>query len=76
MPGLQGRLNNAMFGAMGSTSGPTGTHRRQYEIAAEQFEELSSDLKQLIERDVPKLLQKVDQLGAPWTPGRKLPQWK
>lgn len=76
MPGLQGRLRNAMFGAMGSSTGPTGTHLRQYEIAATQFEELSGELKELIEVDVPQLLQKVDQLGAPWTPGRKLPEWK
>ncbi len=76
MPGIQGRLYNAMSGAMGSTEGPTGTHRRQYEIAAEEYQALSGELKKLLERDVPALLRKVDKLGAPWTPGRKLPDWK
>ncbi len=75
-PGLQSRLRSAMFGAMGSTTGPTGTHRRQYEIAAREFEALSADLKRLLERDVPKLLKQVDELGAPWTPGREFPAWK
>lgn len=76
MPGLQSRLRTAMFGAMGSTEGPTGTHERQYEIAAAEYQELSGQLRQLIERDVPKMLQRIDKLGAPWTPGRRLPNWK
>lgn len=76
MPGLQSRLRNAMFGAMGSTTGPTGTHRKQFEIAAEQYESLVDDLMQLVEKDVPKLLKRLDDLGAPWTPGRELPKWK
>jgi hypothetical protein len=76
MPGLQGRLQNAMFGAMGSTSGPTGTVGRQFEIATEEFAGLVDELKVLVEQDVPALLNKFDELGAPWTPGRKLPDWK
>ncbi len=76
MPGLQSRLNQAMFGAMGSTHGPTGTHRRQYEIAEEEFSALVGDLQQLVGKDIPKLLKRFDALGAPWTPGRKLPAWK
>lgn len=76
MPGLQSRLRSAMFGAMGSTFGPTGTHRRQFEIAGEEYMELSQELKQLLERDIPRALRKMDTLGAPWTPGRPLPEWK
>ncbi len=75
-PGIQSRLRNAMFGAMGSTLGPTGTHRRQYEIAEEEYVAVRGELKKLIENDVPKLLRKLDKLGAPWTPGRKLPDWR
>lgn len=75
-PGLQSRLRTAMFGAMGSTTGPTGTHRRQFEIAGELYLELEAELRQLVERDVPRLLTKFDSIGAPWTPGRKLPKWK
>ncbi|MEZ6094204.1 MAG: hypothetical protein R3C03_08180 [Pirellulaceae bacterium] len=76
MPGLQGRLGNAMFGAMGSTDGPTDTHRRQFEIAAEEYEAVIGDLKKVVEKDVPALLKRLDEMGAPWTPGRKIPDWK
>lgn len=75
-PGINSRLRNAMMGAMGSTEGPTGTHRRQYEIAGELFEEVIGDLKTLVEDDLPKLHKKLDDAGAPWTPGRKIPEWK
>ena len=76
MPGISGRLSNAMFGAMGSTVGPTGTHRKQFEIAGAEYETTATELRKLIETDVPALLQKLDAVGAPWTPGRKLPDWK
>ena len=32
-PGFNSRLRTMMFGAMGSTEGPTGTHMQQYDIA-------------------------------------------
>lgn len=76
LPGLQSRLRTAMFGAMGSTEGPTGTHQRQYEIAAELFEELQEEMQTLLKTDIPALMEKLDELGVPWTPGRKLPAWK
>jgi len=76
MPGISGRLSNAMFGAMGSTTGPTGTHRKQFEIAGAEYEQAAVELRTLIETDLPALLGKLDAAGAPWTPGRKLPEWK
>ena len=75
-PGLNGRLRNAMFGAMGSTEGPTGTHRRQFEIAGEEFEAVVGDLRTLVEVDLAALHEKLDEAGAPWTPGRKIPEWR
>jgi hypothetical protein len=76
MPGLQSRLGNALMGALGSTSGPTGTHRRQFEIAGAEFEAVSGELRKLLDTEIPALLQKFDGLGAPWTPGRPIPDWK
>jgi photosystem II stability/assembly factor-like uncharacterized protein len=76
MPGLQSRLANSMMGAMGSTNGPTGTHRRQYEIAGEDFDAAMVELNQLLGTDIPTLLKKLDDVGAPWTPGRAIPKWK
>ena len=77
-PGLQGilgRLQTAIRGSWGSISGPTQTHHRQFEIAVSQFNEALNQLKQVVEQDVPALYEQLDQAGAPWTPGRKLPAW-
>jgi photosystem II stability/assembly factor-like uncharacterized protein len=76
MPGLSSRLGNAMMGAMGSTLGPTGTHRRQFEIAGEEFDAAMVELNQLLSNDIPALLKRLDEIGAPWTPGRTIPKWK
>ena len=75
-PGLNSRIRNAMMGAMGSTEGPTGTHRRQFEIAGEQFQAVVGKLRKLVEVDLAALNKKLDAAGAPWTPGRKIPTWK
>ncbi len=73
MPGLQSRLQTALFGALGSTTGPTGTHRIQFQIATEAYERVDVELRPLLERHLPRLLKKFDEMGAPWTPGRRLP---
>lgn len=74
-PGLQSRIRTMMGGAMSSLTGPTGTHQRQYEIAGEEYEEVIGDLRTLIEDDVTALFDELDEAGAPWTPGRKIPDW-
>lgn len=74
MPGITSRIRTMMMGAMNSTEGPTGTHRRQYEIAKEQFEAVVGDLETLIEKDLPELNKVLDEAGAPWTPGRGIPK--
>ncbi len=74
--GFNGRMRTMMMGAMGSTEGPTGTHRKQYDIVSQEFSEVIGDLKQLVEVDVPALNAKLDEAGAPWTPGRKIPDLK
>ena len=76
MPGLQSRLSNAMMGAMGSTTGPTGTHRKQYEIAGQEFDAALVELNKLLGADIPGMLNRFDALGAPWTPGRAIPNWR
>lgn len=75
-PGLQSRIRTMMGGVMSSPSGPTGTHRRQFEIADEEYREVIGDLRALIEDDVQSLFDQLDEAGAPWTPGRKIPDWE
>lgn len=74
-PGLQSRIRTTMGGAMSSLTGPTGTHRRQFEIAGEEYSEVIGDLRSFIENDVQALFEKLDEAGAPWTPGREIPDW-
>jgi photosystem II stability/assembly factor-like uncharacterized protein len=76
LPGIQGRVRTMMSGAMASTHGATNTHRRQYEIATEQFDDVVGKLQDLVEIKIPELNQKLDEAGAAWTPGRKIPVLK
>jgi hypothetical protein len=60
-----------------STTCPiTDTNKRNYEIAANDFEKLLEQMRQVIEVDLKKLKDSVEAAGAPWTPGRGLPKWK
>lgn len=71
---LSDRIRNASGGS-GSTYGPTKTHRRSYEIAVEEFGLWLPKLRTLVEVDLVKLEEKLEALGAPYTPGRKIPTW-
>ena len=52
---------------------PTATHRRNLEIAREDFGALRQDLSARIENDLLRLEADLEAAGAPWTPGRRLP---
>ncbi len=74
-PSIAQRVNQIVEGEWESTSAPTQTHRRNYDIAASQFEDVLGKLRTLIEVDLDGLEKKAEAAGAPWTPGR-LPDWK
>ena len=76
VPGFVSRLQTAMFGAMGSPEGPTETHRQQFKIAADEYSQALERLKPILESKIPTFEKKLDVAGAPWTPGRKIPDWK
>ncbi len=75
-PGFSSRIRTLMFGAMASYEGPTGTHRSQYEVIDEEFTEALQMLNEILETDMPALHEQMDSAGAPWTPGREIPDWK
>ena len=58
-----------------STASVTGTNQDAYRIAAEAFAAELSRLRALVEGDLRKLEQAMEQAGAPWTPGR-VPVWQ
>ncbi|UCF40689.1 MAG: glycosyl hydrolase [Gemmatimonadota bacterium] len=75
IPGIMDRVQQIVRGHWSSTSAPTTTHRRNYEIASEQFGEIVDDLRQLIEVDLVAFEQQLEAAGVPWTPGRGVPRW-
>lgn len=72
-PSINSRISNALFGSLGSSYGPTGTNRRQFEIAQEEFSEVADQLKGVLENDYAALKVAMDEAGVPWTSGRVLP---
>jgi hypothetical protein len=76
MPGLIDRIETIIGGHWTTTSAPTASHRRNYEIAAAGFEDALKALHPLLDKDLPALHAALEAAGAPWAPGRKLPNWK
>jgi photosystem II stability/assembly factor-like uncharacterized protein len=53
-----------------STSAPTQTQRDALRIAREKFRPLLDNIRTLVDEDVEALEQKLEEAGAPYTPGR------
>jgi hypothetical protein len=75
-PSIVQRINRVVEAYWSSTSAPTTTHRRTYEIAAGEFAPVLERLRQLVEVDLADLEQSLEASGAPWTPGRGVPEWQ
>lgn len=75
-PGLNSRVFSVLRGHWTTPFSPTQTHRRNLEIAKEEFETVYGDLKKLIEKELPQLEKKLANTGAAWTPGQGVPEWK
>ncbi len=74
--GLIERIETIIGGHWSTTSAPTGSHRKNYDIAAAEFETALKNLHPLLDHDLPALHETLEAAGAPWAPGRKLPHWK
>jgi photosystem II stability/assembly factor-like uncharacterized protein len=74
--GLIDRIEIIVEGHWSTTSAPTSSHRKNYDIASAEFEQALKALQPLLERDLPALHEMLEAAGAPWAPGRKLPRWK
>src|SRR5205823_9228280 len=53
--GLLGRIETIVGGHWSTTSAPTGSHRKNYEIAGAEFTEALARLRPLLEHDLPAL---------------------
>jgi photosystem II stability/assembly factor-like uncharacterized protein len=70
---IQGRLGTVGIGNRFSTYGPTAMHRRQFEIAKEEFEELAAAVSNIVSTELPALEADLDAAGVPWSQGRGVP---
>ena len=75
MPGVMNRVQQIVRGHWSSTSAPTATHRKNYEIAAEEFSAVLDELRALVEIQLVALEERLEEAGVPWTPGRRVPKW-
>ncbi len=71
---ISSRVSQVIGNQWYTTSAPTHTQREAYRFAGEQFADVLSALRILIETDLVQLERRLEDSGAPWTPGR-VPTW-
>ncbi len=69
-PTVEARLGTIMYELWRTTSAPTQTIRDNYAVAKEDYLEVESSMKNLLNNEIKKLEDELNKLGAPWTPGR------
>jgi hypothetical protein len=74
-PSISARANTVAAATRLANAKPTQTQIGQYNIAAQEFDAVLKQLRQLIEVDVAKIEKAMEAAGAPWTPGR-VPVWQ
>jgi len=74
-PSISERVGYVISAQRMSISRPTQTQQNQYAAAAQDFETVLTQLRQLIDVDLSRLEKQLEAAGAPWTPGR-VPEWK
>jgi len=74
-PAISDRVDRVVESQWSTTAGPTQTDLEAYRLASEAFAPVLADLRKLVEVDLRALEEKMENAGAPWTPGR-LPIWQ
>ncbi|MFL6197065.1 MAG: VPS10 domain-containing protein [Thermoanaerobaculia bacterium] len=74
-PSIVDRVQNVVGGHWTTTAAATRTFQDDYAAAATEFAPVLADLRQAIGVDLKGLEDQLENLGAPWTPGR-LPTWQ
>jgi hypothetical protein len=74
-PAISDRVDRVVESQWSTTAGPTQTDQEAYRLAAQAFAPVLADLRKLVDVDLRALEEKMEQAGAPWTPGR-LPTWQ
>ncbi|MEM7740390.1 MAG: glycosyl hydrolase [Pseudomonadota bacterium] len=72
-PTVSARLFHAADGVQGSTYGPTPSHLQSLEWAEEALDDAVSEIEAMQTEDIAAFLSALDEAGAPWIPGAKIP---
>ena len=74
-PSVAGRVGRIVGSLWDSTVPPTATQEQGYEWAEAGLASALARLHRLVEKDVAGIEQRLQEAGAPWTPGR-IPVWR
>jgi len=74
-PSPSRRVNRVARDFYNSTSSPTNTQVKSYEIAASEFKKLATDINDLIDNEIKPLENLLDQAEIPYTPNRRKIIW-
>ena len=74
LPGILGLEENVVYAVWGTTTPITETHKASLEMVRKKFAPVYAEVK-AIDSELQKLEQKLENIKAPYTPGR-LPTWQ
>lgn len=72
---ISDRISRIITSQWTSSSAATGTNREAYQFAAQEFGPVLQALQQLVESDLAAIERELEEISAPWTPGR-VPRWQ
>ena len=72
-PSIGDRVDRMVGGSFVSTSAPTATQKRAFEVASGSLARVIAQLRGVVDA-VRELGEQAETAGAPWTPGR-MPKW-
>jgi hypothetical protein len=72
-PSIVERVQNVV-GGWSATGAATSTQRDGYRMAADAFAPVLEKLRTIVETDIKGLDERLEAIGAPYTPGR-VPKW-
>ena len=73
-PTAYSRLMSILYEQKYSTSSPTNTHLKSFEIAKEEFAPLYKQILDLLKNDIKIIEDRLKLIKAPYTPGRLVPK--
>ena len=73
-PSIMQRIFTVIRGHWNTRLGPTQTHRDSLALAATQLNTAKQELEALLAGELASIEQALDAAGAPWSPGRAIPE--